>query len=31
MPRPVEIPQEQDPRAGWGAALNRAPSAPAGR
>ncbi len=23
MPRPVEIPQGQDPRAGWGAAINR--------
>lgn len=26
MPRPVEIPKEQDPRAGWGAAVNRLPS-----
>lgn len=31
MPRPVEIPQEQDPRAGWGAALNRAPASPSAR
>lgn len=28
MPRPVEIPKEQDPRSGWGAALNRPPSSP---
>ena len=26
MPRPVEIPKEQDPRAGWGAAMNRIPT-----
>ncbi|HMK35474.1 MAG TPA: hypothetical protein VK463_10430 [Desulfomonilaceae bacterium] len=28
MPKPVEIPQGQDPRHGWGAAINRAPMAP---
>ncbi len=28
MPKPVEIPQGQDPRYGWGAAVDRAPSAP---
>jgi hypothetical protein len=26
MPRPVEIPQGQDPRSGWGPAVNRMPS-----
>ena len=31
MPRPVEIPKEQDPRAGWGAAVNRVPSSPQAR
>lgn len=31
MPRPVEIPKEEDPRAGWGAAVNRVPSAPQAR
>lgn len=28
MPRPVQIPQGQDPRYGWGTAVDRAPSAP---
>ncbi len=28
MPKPVEIPQGQDPRYGWGPAVNRAPAAP---
>lgn len=28
MPKPVEIPKGQDPRYGWGAAVDRAPSAP---
>ena len=28
MPKPVRIPQNQDPRSGWGAAVNRAPSSP---
>jgi hypothetical protein len=31
MPKPVEIPQGQDPRYGWGAAVNRGPVAPAAR
>jgi hypothetical protein len=31
MPKPVEIPQSQDPRQGWGAAINRAPVAPEAR
>lgn len=31
MPKPVEIPQNQDPRQGWGAAINRAPMAPESR
>ncbi|MDQ7781700.1 MAG: hypothetical protein RDU20_02395 [Desulfomonilaceae bacterium] len=31
MPKPVEIPHGQDPRAGWGPAVNRAPSAPGPR
>jgi hypothetical protein len=31
MPKPVEIPQSQDPRYGWGAAVNRGPVAPAAR
>jgi hypothetical protein len=31
MPKPVEIPQSQDPRYGWGAAVNRGPVAPSTR
>jgi hypothetical protein len=31
MPKPVQIPQGQDPRYGWGAAVNRGPVAPAAR
>jgi len=31
MPKPVEIPQGQDPRYGWGAAVNRGPVAPSAR
>jgi hypothetical protein len=31
MPKPVEIPQSQDPRFGWGAAVNRGPVAPSTR
>jgi hypothetical protein len=31
MPKPVEIPQGQDPRYGWGAAVNRGPIAPDAR
>jgi hypothetical protein len=27
MPKPMDIPQGQDPRAGWGAAVNRTPAA----
>jgi hypothetical protein len=31
MPKPVEIPGGQDPRAGWGAAVNQGPRAPLSR
>jgi hypothetical protein len=31
MPKPVQIPHGQDPRAGWGPAVNRAPAAPGPR
>ena len=31
MPKPVEIPGSQDPRSGWGTAVNRGPGAPLAR